>query len=90
VEGVRSLSCLTGLKLADPDFDQPGKVDLLIGLDSIAKLQLKTLDLDTPKGLVIASSRLQHLVFGVPPNFKAVCVHPLTLSVHSLPLQVWI
>jgi len=36
VEGVRSLSFLAGLKLIDPDFDQPVKVDLLIGLDSIA------------------------------------------------------
>ena len=65
VDSVRSLPCRAGLELADPEFDQPGRVDLLIGLDNMANLQMRTLDLDTPMGLMVASSRLQHLVFGL-------------------------
>ena len=56
VDGVRSLPCLAGLELADPEFDQSGRLDLLIGFN-MANIQMRTLDLDTPKGLMVTSSR---------------------------------
>ena len=55
MNGLRSLPCLAGLELANSEFDQPGRVDLLIGLDSMANLQMRTLDLDTSKGYMVAS-----------------------------------
>ena len=36
--GVRDLNFLQDLQLADPDFDQPGRVDLLLGVDIFAKI----------------------------------------------------
>ena len=77
VNSVRSLPCLAGLELSDPEFDQPGRVDLLIGLDNMANLEMRILELDTPKGLMVASFRLQHLVFGVPPNSSSNALAPI-------------
>ena len=36
--GVRDLNFLQDLQLADPDYDQPGRVDRLLGVDIFAKI----------------------------------------------------
>ena len=40
LNGVRNLPFLQGLTLADPNFDHPGKIDLLFGSDIIDDIML--------------------------------------------------
>lgn len=65
---IRSLT--SDLRLADPKFDTPGPVDVLLGVDVLGKLLLTGKRVLNSGGLVAVDTKLGHVVLG--PAFHPV------------------
>lgn len=73
---VRQL--VAGLSLADPDFDIPGPVDILLGVDALGHLLVPGVQMLQTTGLVSVNTRLGHVVMGpVMPASPRFATHGL-------------
>lgn len=59
---IRKLT--SGLRLADPTFDVPGRVDVLLGVDVLGQLLASAKRVLQPGGLVALDSKLGHVLLG--------------------------
>lgn len=70
----------SGLKLADPDFDTPGSVDVLLGVDVLGRLLLSDRRVLQPDALVAVETTLGYAIMGpvlpmvMPTESEAVLV----------------